>query len=121
MTLFACRVEGKPVRRQARKHRGKTDNPAALAQLDSVVHFTTALALSAAFTQVRGARWTVPRLLAIVLLWEAIEAFVMGYISPRIFSQPSREGLLDLVYLYDTLDDIALGVAGTLVGAYFKE
>lgn len=93
----------------------------ALSQLDSVVHFTTALALAAAFSQVRGARWTVPRLLALVLVWEAAEALVVGYVSPRVFSQPGRLGLLDLVYLFDTLDDIALGVAGTLVGAYFTK
>lgn len=93
----------------------------ALSQLDSIVHFTTALALATAFSRVRGPRWTVPRLITLVLLWEIAEAFVVGYVSPRIFSQPLRSGLLDLVYLFDTLDDIALGVAGALVGAYWTK
>jgi len=97
---------------------GPTDF-AALSQLDSVAHFTVALSLAAAFTQVRGRWWTLPKLLAVIVLWEAFEVYaLLAFGKPDLFAMPDRRGLVDLVYLFDTLDDIALGTAGALVGCF---
>mgnify|MGYP001575767798 FL=1 len=90
----------------------------ALAQLDAVAHFSVALSLAATFTPVFGKKWTLGRLIIIVIGWELVEMLVLSVFRPNIFSQPGRLGLLDLVYFYDTLDDIALGIAGTLAGVY---
>lgn len=93
----------------------------ALSQLDAIAHFSVALSLAATFTPVFGKRWTLARLIAIVIAWELFEMFVLATLRPNIFSQPGRVGLLDLVYAFDTLDDIALGVAGSLVGVFYGE
>lgn len=93
---------------------------AALAQLDSTVHFAATLALSAAFTQVYGRRWTIPRLLILILAWEVFEVYALTSISSSLFTQPGRFGV-DLLYLMDTLDDLLLGLSGTILGAYLTK
>lgn len=93
----------------------------ALAQLDAIAHFSVALSLAATFTPVFGKKWTLARLIVVVIAWELLEMLVLSVIQPRIFSQPGRLGLLDLVYAFDTLDDIALGVAGALIGVFYGE
>ena len=96
------------------------DDFAALSQLDAIAHFTVALSVAAAFTPVTGRKWTLTRLLLLVVVWEIAEIFVLAAIRPDMFSQPGRRGLVDLVYVYDTLDDIALGTAGALLGVYLS-
>ena len=93
---------------------------AALAQLDAIAHFTVALSVAAVFTPVTGRKWTLTRLLILVVAWEIDEILVLVLIRPDMFSQPGRRGLFDLVYVYDTLDDIALGTAGALMGVYLS-
>ncbi len=93
---------------------------AALSQLDSVAHFTVALAVGAAFSQVYGRRWTFVRLAVVIFVWEVMEMFVLTQLAPDIFSMPGRPGIVDLIYIFDTLDDIALGLAGALVGCYLN-
>ena len=92
----------------------------ALSQLDAIAHFTVALSVAAAFTPVTGRKWTLTRLLLLVVVWEISEIFVLAAIRPDMFSQPGRRGLVDLLYVYDTLDDIALGTAGALLGVYLS-
>jgi len=92
---------------------------AALAQLDSLVHFTVALALTATFTQVYGWRWTFPKMVLIVVLWEILEVGSILFVDSNMFAQPGRAGLLDLYYAFDTADDLALGFAGAAVGSFF--
>ena len=96
------------------------DDFAALSQLDAIAHFTVALSVAAVFTPVTGRKWTLTRLLILVVAWEIAEIFVLAAIRPDMFSQPGRYGLVDLVYVYDTLDDIALGTAGAFVGVYLS-
>ena len=91
----------------------------ALSQLDAIAHFSVALSLAATFTPVFGKRWTLVRLIVVVFAWELMEMLVLAVIRPDTFSQPGRLGLLDLVYVYDTLDDIALGIAGALIGGFY--
>jgi hypothetical protein len=93
---------------------------AALAQLDSTVHFAVALALTATFTQVYGWRWTLPRMILIMVAWEILEAVSLAFGDPNMFAQPGRLGLSDsLYYAFDTADDLALGFAGAAVGSFF--
>ena len=93
---------------------------AALAQLDSLVHFTTALALTVTFTQVYGWRWTLPKMIVIMVIWEIFEAVSLGFMDPNMFAQPGRLGISDpLYYAFDTADDLALGLAGSVVGAFY--
>jgi len=93
---------------------------AALAQLDGLVHFTTALALTATFTQVYGWRWTLPKMILIMVAWEILEVVSLVFVDPNMFAQPGRLGLSDpLYYAFDTADDLALGLAGSVVGAFF--
>ena len=94
---------------------------AALAQLDSVAHFTAALSLATTFTMVYGPKWTLPKLLVTILAWEIFEALALTFMAPNLFAQPGRPCLVDLVYLCDTLDDIALGVAAAFLGCHFTE
>ena len=96
------------------------DDFTALSQLDAIAHFTVALSVAAAFTPVTGRKWTLTRLLLLVVVWEIAEIFVLAAIRPDMFSQPGRRGLVDLVYVYDTLDDIALGTAGAILGVYLS-
>ncbi len=93
----------------------------ALSQLDSIAHFSVALSLAATFTPVFGKRWTLAPLIVVIFAWELLEGLVLSTFRPDIFSQPGRAGLVDLVYVYDTLDDIALGIAGALIGVYGTE
>lgn len=91
----------------------------ALAQLDAIAHFSVALSLAATFTPVFGKKWTLARLIIVVIAWELVEMLVLATLRPDLFSQPGRLGLLDLVYVMDTLDDIALGIVGAFIGVYF--
>src|SRR3990167_7336118 len=68
---------------------------AALAQLDGLGHFTTALALTTAFTQVYGWRWTRPKMIVIMGIWEIAEAASLAFLEPNMFAQPGRLGLSD--------------------------
>ena len=93
---------------------------AALAQLDSLVHFTVSLALTATFTQVYGWRWTLPKMILIMVAWEIAEVVSLAFLDSNMFAQPGRLGLSDpLYYAFDTADDLALGFAGGAVGAFF--
>ena len=93
---------------------------AALAQLDGLVHFTTALALTTTFTQVYGWRWTLPKMIVIMVIWEIAEAASLAFLDPNMFAQPGRLGLSDpLHYVFDTADDLALGLAGGVIGSFF--
>lgn len=91
----------------------------ALSQLDSVAHFSVALSLAAVFTPVFGKRWTLARLTIVIIAWELVEMSILATFQSNLFSQPGRLGLLDLVYVYDTLDDIALGIGGALIGVFY--
>lgn len=93
----------------------------ALSQLDAIVHFAVALSLAATFTPVFGKKLALTQLIIVIIAWELFEMLVLSAIRPNLFSQPGRPGLLDFVYVSDTLDDIALGTAGALIGVYFGE
>lgn len=82
-----------------------------LSQLDSTAHLATALALSSILVQVSSRRWTLGILLVLIFTWEVFE-FVT---QPILAGEPVTERI---EYYSDLLDDIALGIAGTLIGAY---
>ena len=83
-----------------------------LVQLDSTVHFMTALALSSVGASVLGRRRTLGIMIAIILLWELFE----WVYQPMLARAPVTSYLW---YYSDTMDDIAMGIAGTLTGVFF--
>ena len=80
-----------------------------LIQFDGLVHYATALALASTGTLVLGRHRTLQIMLALIVLWEVFEIIVL----------PVTGTPFDHRYVGDTFDDIAMGIAGILMGVYF--
>ena len=93
---------------------------AALSQLDSIAHFTVTLSIGATFAAVYGWRWTLPKLIFVMVVWEILEMVTITFLAPGIFAQHGRAGRIDLFYVFDTMDDLAVGLAGALIGVFFN-
>lgn len=84
-----------------------------LGQFDALVHYTVALSLAATAAASLGRRAALGLVVALVLVWEIFEFFTQPFLAnlPGITSTPT--------YLADTMEDIAVGLAGALTGAFF--
>jgi hypothetical protein len=83
-----------------------------MSQLDSIVHFMKALAISCVLVQIWPQRRTLGLLLFLIFAWEVFEFFTQDYLAREPVTQRIQ-------YYSDMLDDIALGTAGALIGVYF--
>ena len=84
-----------------------------LAQLDSTVHYMTALSLASVGAPVLGRKRTLGILVTLILLWELFEwVYQPAFSGDPLITSYSW-------YYADTMDDIAMGIAGTLTGVFF--
>lgn len=85
-----------------------------LEQLDSISHFMVAVAMASLFVQAMGRAKTLGVMLFLVFAWELWEILTQDYLAGEPVTQRVQ-------YYSDLLDDIALGIAGLLVGAFFGD
>lgn len=84
-----------------------------LGQFDALVHYMVALSLAVVVVEIWGRRAAIGLLAALILAWEIFEFFTQPFLSnlPGITSTPT--------YFADTMEDVAIGLAGALTGVYF--
>jgi hypothetical protein len=85
-----------------------------LSEFDALAHYMTTLSLAVVGVQVLGRRLTVRILLSAIFLWEIFEFFTMPFLA-------DKPGITTTgMYYADTLEDLAIGIAGIITGAYLN-
>lgn len=85
-----------------------------LLPLNAVAHYTVTMSLAIVGTEWLGRRRTLLIVSVLIVTWEVFELWWFGMLLQNTLTDTSR-----FDYVSDTLDDIALGLAGLLTGAYF--
>lgn len=83
-----------------------------LVQLDGLAHFSAAMALATTYVYYVSRKSVVIWLLGVSVIWEILE----------VLTRPLFAGVpvvLDMTYAIDTMEDLALDIAGILVGVHF--
>jgi len=81
-----------------------------LAEFDSVAHFSVALSLAVVSREMVGRSRTIQWMLVLFVGWEVFEVLSMPSLAATTLDQVGP------VYYFDTLQDVAMGVFGLLVG-----